>query len=73
MDFQSGRENSSTLGVTWNITSEFQVNPATYLPNYHPDRILGYVVFTYTLHLWGRNDHEKDLSVPGLPLRSPPR
>ncbi|MDQ6626573.1 MAG: hypothetical protein M3Y69_10645, partial [Verrucomicrobiota bacterium] len=58
-------------GVTWNITPDFQVNPAIYLPNYHPDRILGYVVFTYTFHLWGRNDREKDLTVPGSPLRSP--
>ncbi len=52
VDFQSGQENSSTLGVTWNITPDFQVNPAVYLPNYHPERILGYIVFTYTFHLW---------------------
>ncbi len=45
VDFQSGSENSSTLGFTWNITSDFQVNPAIYFPNYHPERILGYIVF----------------------------
>ena len=27
IDFQSGTENSSTIGFTWNITPDFQVNP----------------------------------------------
>ena len=53
VDFQSGKENSSTIGFTWNITSDFQVNPAIYFANYHPDRLMGYIVFTYTFHLWG--------------------
>ena len=54
VDFQSGRENSSTIGFTWNITPDFQVNPALYFANYHPDRLMGYIVFTYTFHLWGK-------------------
>lgn len=53
VDWQSGSENSSTIGFTWNITPQFQVNPAIYFPNYHPERIHGYIVFTYTFHLWG--------------------
>jgi hypothetical protein len=53
VDFQSGKENSSTIGFTWNITPDFQVNPAIYFANYHPDRLMGYIVFTYTFHLWG--------------------
>ncbi|HXX42849.1 MAG TPA: hypothetical protein VEI58_11365 [Chthoniobacterales bacterium] len=53
VDFQTGKENSSTIGFTWNITPDFQMNPAIYFANYHPDRIMGYVVFTYTFHLWG--------------------
>src|SRR6184192_3202087 len=53
VDFQSGRENSSTIGFTWNITPDFQVNPALYFANYHPDRLMGYIVFTYTFHLRG--------------------
>ena len=53
VDFQSGKENSSTIGFTWNITPDFQVNPALYFANYHPDRLMGYIVFTYTFHLWG--------------------
>jgi hypothetical protein len=73
VDFQSGKENSSTIGFTWNITPDFQVNPAIYFANYHPERIMGYVVFTYTFHLWG--DKGKDNSqkakdqkaaIPGL-------
>jgi hypothetical protein len=53
VDFQTGRENSSTIGFTWNITPDFQVNPAIYFANYHPERLMGYVVFTYTFHVWG--------------------
>lgn len=53
VDFQSGSGNSSTLGVTCNITRDFQVNPALYVTNDRPHEVLGYVVFTYTFHLWG--------------------
>ncbi len=48
-----GPANSSTIGFTWNITRDLQVNPAIYFPNYHPERILGYIVFTYTFHFRG--------------------
>ena len=65
IDFQSGKENSSTIGVTWNITPDFQVNPAVYFANNHPERLMGYVVFTYTFHLWAKDKKEKDQSVPG--------
>src|ERR1041385_5341957 len=33
VDFQSGSENSSTLGFTCNITRDLQVNPALYIHN----------------------------------------
>jgi hypothetical protein len=54
VDFQSGSGNSSTVGFTWNITPDFQTNPAIYITNDRPHRILGYVVFTYTFHLWNK-------------------
>lgn len=54
VDFQSGAENSSTIGFTCNITRDFQCNPAMYFSNDDPRRVMGYVVFTYTFHLWGR-------------------
>jgi hypothetical protein len=54
VDFQSGTGNSSTLGFTWNITPNFQTNPAIYIANDKPHEILGYVVFTYTFHLWNK-------------------
>src|SRR5438874_4927941 len=66
IDFQSGRENSSTIGFTWNITPDFQVNPALYFANYHPDRLMGYIVFTYTFHLWGKKS-ETGAPTPKLP------
>jgi hypothetical protein len=62
VDFQSGSGNSATIGVTWNITDDFQMNPAIYVTNDKPHDILGYVVFTYTFHLWDKNkarDNEK--------------
>ena len=66
VDFQSGSGNSSTIGFTWNITSDFQVNPAIYVTNDSPHHILGYVVFTYTFHLWSEKKKEIDRkSEPG--------
>lgn len=65
VDFQSGRENSSTLGFTWNITPDFQMNPAVYVTNDSRHNLMGYVVFTYTFHLWAKDKKEKDQSVPG--------
>jgi hypothetical protein len=56
VDFQSGSGNSSTVGFTCNITHNLQMNPALYFTNDHPHRLLGYVVFTYTFHLW--NEHK---------------
>lgn len=53
VDFQSGSGNSSTIGFTCNITHNLQMNPALYVTNDSPHRLLGYVVFTYTFHLWG--------------------
>jgi hypothetical protein len=55
VDFQSGSGNSSTLGFTWNITPDFQTNPAIYVTNDSPHKVLGYVVFTYTFHLWNKD------------------
>ena len=65
VDFQSGSGNSSTIGFTWNITPNFQVNPALYVANDKPHDLMGYVVFTYTFHLWAKDKPQKDLSVPG--------
>jgi hypothetical protein len=54
VDWQSGKENSSTIGFTCNLTRDFQFNPAIYFSNDDPGRIFGYIVFTYTFHLWGK-------------------
>jgi hypothetical protein len=53
VDFQGGSGNSSTIGFTCNITRNFQFNPAIYVTNDSPHEVLGYIVFTYTFHLWG--------------------
>ena len=63
IDFQSGSGNSSTIGVTCNLTRDLQVNPAIYVTNDNPHHVLGYVVFTYTFHFWG--DKEKRAAQPG--------
>jgi hypothetical protein len=62
VDFQSGSENSTTLGFTCNITRDFQMNPALYINNGSGHDLSGYVVFTYTFHLWG--DREKSAPAP---------
>jgi hypothetical protein len=66
VDFQSGSGNSSTIGFTWNITPDFQMNPAMYVTNDKPHEILGYIVFTYTFHLWNK-DKAKDKEKAGAP------
>jgi len=53
VDFQSGSENSSTIGFTCNITRDFQFNPALYVNNGPKHDLFGYIVFTYTFHVWG--------------------
>jgi hypothetical protein len=52
-DWQSGSENSSTIGFTCNVTRDFQFNPALYVSNDSKHDLFGYIVFTYTFHLWG--------------------
>ena len=53
VDWQSGLENSSTIGFTCNLTRDFQFNPALYVSNGPKHDLFGYIVFTYTFHLWG--------------------
>jgi hypothetical protein len=53
VDWQSGSENSSTIGFTCNISRDFQFNPALYVSNGPRHDLFGYIVFTYTFHLWG--------------------
>ena len=64
VDFQSGSGNSVTLGFTCNLTRDLQCNPAMYVTNDSPHHVLGYIVFTYTFHLWGK--HEADAEKPGI-------
>jgi hypothetical protein len=60
VDWQSGRENSSTIGFTCNLTRDFQFNPAIYFSNDDPRRIFAYIVFTYTFHLWGDKNKDRE-------------
>jgi hypothetical protein len=63
VDWQSGSENSSTIGFTCNVTRDFQFNPALYFSNDDPGRVMGYVVFTYTFHLWGDRNENRSASA----------
>ena len=60
VDWQSGSGNSSTIGFTCNLTRDFQLNPAIYVTNDSPHQVLGYIVFTYTFHLWGQKEKEEN-------------
>jgi hypothetical protein len=61
VDWQSGSENSSTIGFTCNLTRDFQFNPALYVSNGPKHDLFGYIVFTYTFHLWGK---KSDAATP---------
>ena len=52
LDYQTGSENYSTVGFTYNFTPNFQVNPAVYLNNSKPRSLRWYLVFTVTTQLW---------------------
>jgi hypothetical protein len=62
-DWQSGSENSSTIGFTCNVTRDFQFNPALYYSNDDLSRVMGYIVFTYTFHLWGNRNENRSTSA----------
>lgn len=51
VDWQSASGNSSTIGIVWNVTRDFQVNSALFVTNKSPHELLGYVSFTYTFQL----------------------
>ena len=70
VDWQSGSENSSTIGFTCNVTRDFQFNPAIYFSNDDLSRVMGYIVFTYTFHLWG--DRDENQSVAAKDVRHVP-
>src|SRR2546429_1732383 len=53
VDWQSGSENSSTIGFTCNVTPDFQFNPALSVSNRSDHELMGCIVFTYTFHLCG--------------------
>ena len=59
VDFQSGSENSSTIGFTCNVTPDFQFNPALYVNNGSKHDLFGYIVFTYTFHVWSSKQVER--------------
>ena len=52
LDYQSGRDNFSTVGFTCNVTPQLQFNPAVYFANLGRHAAVGYMVFTYTLPVW---------------------
>jgi hypothetical protein len=62
VDWQSGSENSSTIGFTCNLTRDFQFNPALYVSNGPKHDLFGYIVFTYTFHLWGQKSEKGESS-----------
>jgi hypothetical protein len=59
VDWQSGSGNSSTIGFTCNLTRDLQFNPAIYVTNDRPHHVLGYIVFTYTFHLWSEKEDKQ--------------
>ena len=56
----AGYKNEASLGYaydfnqTWRVQVDFQMNPALYINNGAGHDLFGYVVFTYTFHLWNK-------------------
>jgi hypothetical protein len=71
VDFQSGSENASTIGFTCNVTRDFQFNPALYINNGPRHDVMGYIVFTYTFHLWGEKKGDEKSSPSGKDTADP--
>jgi hypothetical protein len=63
IQWQSGSGNSVAFGFAWNITQNLQVNPAIYVTNDSPHEVLGLMVFTYTLRLWGGEKESSAIST----------
>ena len=51
------------IGFTCNVTRDFQFNPAIYFSNNNLSRVMGYIVFTYTFHLWGNRNENRSTSA----------
>ena len=60
VDWQSGSENSSTIGFTWNVTPKLQITPAIFVTNDSPHEVLGFLTLSYTFDFW---TPKKDLAV----------
>jgi hypothetical protein len=71
VDFQSGSENASTIGFTCNVTRDFQFNPALYINNGPRHDLMGYIVFTYTFHLWGEKKENANTGPSGKETADP--
>jgi hypothetical protein len=52
VDWQSGSGNSSSLGVTWNITPKLLITPAIFVTNDSPHEVLGFLTLSYTFDFW---------------------
>ena len=52
VDYQSGPGNAVSLGFTYDITPDLQLNPAVYFANTHPHHAMAHVVLTWNLALW---------------------
>jgi hypothetical protein len=49
LDYQSGAQNSTTAGFTYNITPQLSLNPAIYISNSTPHKGYGYAVLTWNI------------------------
>jgi hypothetical protein len=54
LDYQAGRDNASTFGITWTPNERWQLNPAVYRENGAGHALRGYFVASYSLQLWQR-------------------
>ena len=52
LDYQSGTANSTTAGLTYNISPQLQFNPAVYVSNAQGHKVWGYAVLTWNVDVF---------------------
>ena len=55
LDYQSGTANSTTAGLTYNISPQLQFNPAVYVSNAPGHKVWGYAVLTWNINVFAPN------------------
>jgi hypothetical protein len=73
-DYQTGSGNFSTVGFTYNISPELQINPSLYFANTTGHAVYGYAVMSWNIDVFNPGAHAKPkVPAPVLHQSLPPQ